>query len=69
MSPSPDYAAWIKLLQERQEALWLVILIVAIALAWLVNARWMLKRGLPLARISLVAGYYLTLLMVILVVR
>ncbi len=62
MTPSPDYAAWIELLRARQDALWLVVLIVAIALAWLINARWILKRGLPLARISLVAGYYLTLL-------
>ncbi len=69
MTPSPDYAAGSKLLRERQAALWLVVLIVAIALAWLVNARWVLKRGLPLARFGLAAGYYLTLLMVILGAR
>jgi hypothetical protein len=60
-----SYSAWIELLSQRQQALWLVVLLVGIALTWLVNARWVLKRGLPAARICLVAGYYLTLVMLV----
>jgi hypothetical protein len=60
-----SYATWTELLTQRQQALWLVVLLVGIALTWLVNARWVLKRGLPAVRTGLVAGYYLTLLVIL----
>jgi hypothetical protein len=60
-----SYDTWIELLSQRQQALWLVVLLVVIALTWLVNARWVLKRGLPAVRVCLVAGYYLSLLLMV----
>jgi hypothetical protein len=58
-------AAWAELLVQRQQALWLVVLLVVIALIWLVNTRWVLKRGLPAVRVCLAVGYYLTLLVIL----
>jgi len=64
-----SYATWLELLNQRQQALWLVVLLVAIALTWLVNARWLFKRGLPIVRVCLVVGYYLSLGLLILLPR
>lgn len=61
----PRYADYLQAVTQRDQGMLLVILIVLAGLIWLLNSRLAYPRLLPIARAVIVAGFYLSAVVMI----